>query len=168
MHHTCCCDIYGNAYSFGKNDRGQLGHHDTDLYYQTPDQVLYDDSISGTVKIKYVACARQSTHLLSDSGILYSCGDNNYNQILERHDSHIAFTSRYNKAYPYNILNTSNSIEILSNIVNIYTTHNSDFIVILTDSNKVYTNFDPATHSDTWNEHAADIESILESAINNY
>lgn len=168
MHHTCCCDTYGNAYSFGNNDRGQLGHHDEDTFYQTPDQVLYDDSISGTVKIKYVACGRRSTHLLSDDGILYSCGDNDYNQILERNDSHIAFTSRYNKAYPYKILNLSNSIEILSNVVNIFATHNSDFIVILTDSNTVYTNFDPPTHSPTWNSFAAKIDILLKNAIDNY
>ena len=34
QNHTCCCNIYGKAFTFGHNKYGQLGN-DTDLFKNT-------------------------------------------------------------------------------------------------------------------------------------
>ncbi|XP_015912785.2 protein RCC2 homolog [Parasteatoda tepidariorum] len=65
----------GKPYTWGRNDKGQLGHCDTKRR-DTPTLVdtLKDHNIISA------ACGRSHTLFLSERGIVYSCGDNKMGQ----------------------------------------------------------------------------------------
>jgi len=66
----------GQALSWGRNDKGQLGHGDTITKYEpTP--------ITTPSGVKWIgaACGRGHTLLLTSKGVVYACGDNKCQQL---------------------------------------------------------------------------------------
>ena len=70
----------GFIYSFGHNDKGQLGIGIDDVIQSTPKSIKIssDIFIDQFANIKQVACGGHYTMFLTDDGSVYSCGYNNY------------------------------------------------------------------------------------------
>lgn len=63
-------------YSFGRNQHGQLGHSKLETFDQpTKIEELND------VNIIQAACGRNHSLFLTDTGIVYACGDNTNGQL---------------------------------------------------------------------------------------
>eukprot|EP00457_Paulinella_chromatophora_P000312 gb/GEZN01000312.1/.p1 GENE.gb/GEZN01000312.1/~~gb/GEZN01000312.1/.p1 ORF type:complete len:1435 (-),score=155.12 gb/GEZN01000312.1/:665-4969(-) len=73
----------GAVYSYGRNDRGQLGHGDyTYRYYMSPLLVLWDKGILA----KKVVCGSEHVLLLSEAGYVYSWGRADSGQLGLEHE----------------------------------------------------------------------------------
>ncbi|KAK3611385.1 hypothetical protein CHS0354_036580 [Potamilus streckersoni] len=82
---ACHCAVItkeGKTYTWGRNEKGQLGHGDTDRQ----DLPKLVESLS-TVNIVDVACGRNHTLFLTDKGQVYACGDNKMGQLGLGHQS---------------------------------------------------------------------------------
>lgn len=80
---SSCCACHsviitdeGKAMTFGRNDKGQLGHGDTNTR-NTPE---YVKALEGE-HIVSAACGKGHTLFLTDKGVVYSCGDNKMGQL---------------------------------------------------------------------------------------
>ena len=73
----------GFIYSFGHNDKGQLGIGIDDVIQSTPKslKISSDIFIDQFANIKQVACGKEHTIFLAEDGKVYSCGNNEYGQL---------------------------------------------------------------------------------------
>jgi alpha-tubulin suppressor-like RCC1 family protein len=73
----------GFIYSFGHNDKGQLGIGIDDEIQSTPKSLKLssDIFIDQFANIKQVACGDKHTIFLAEDGKVYSCGNNDYGQL---------------------------------------------------------------------------------------
>lgn len=67
--HVIAIDLYGNVWTFGVNDFGQLGTGDT-IFRERPTLIPLP------FKCKQAACGDMFSVLLSECGAVYVCGDN--------------------------------------------------------------------------------------------
>jgi alpha-tubulin suppressor-like RCC1 family protein len=93
----------GSVYAFGRNDRGQLGLGDLgtrgiDLMEKI--DCFGDSSEYG--RVTHIACGKQHTLFLTESGDVYAAGDNTYGQIGNRAESEKAVKVPTKCALPEN------------------------------------------------------------------
>lgn len=74
--HSVVITAEGKALTFGRNDKGQLGHGNL----ERTDVPTVVDCLSG-FNIVEAACGRNHTLFLTDKGHVYACGDNKYGQL---------------------------------------------------------------------------------------
>ncbi|KAH3779864.1 protein RCC2 homolog [Dreissena polymorpha] len=74
--HSVVIDTDGKAYTFGRNEKGQLGLGHTNRV----DIPTVVDCLS-ECKVISAACGRNHTLFLTDKGVVYSCGDNKMGQL---------------------------------------------------------------------------------------
>lgn len=80
---SCCCAVHsvlitsdGKAMTWGRNDKGQLGHGDL-VTRAAPTLVK---GLEGH-KIVTAACGKGHTLFLTDTGVVYACGENKMGQL---------------------------------------------------------------------------------------
>ena len=73
--HTITLSNDGTAYSFGRNDKGQLGLGHNKHFGPLP------TPISNLPKINMVSCGTRFTVCVDDEGFIWSFGENNFGQL---------------------------------------------------------------------------------------
>jgi len=74
--HSVAISTEGKAYTFGRNEKGQLGQGNQDRV----DKPTLVESLS-PFNIIDAACGHNHTLFLTDKGIVYGCGDNKFGQL---------------------------------------------------------------------------------------
>lgn len=94
--HSVIIDTNGKAYSFGRNEKGQLGQGHLDRV----DKPTVVECLAGYNVID-AACGRNHTLFLTDKGVVYACGDNKMGQLgLGNQTTHVASPQRVNYKGP--------------------------------------------------------------------
>jgi len=116
--HTIIQTTNNSLYSSGINTYGQLGigNNNNQKIFTIIDSALLDISSNSVIK-----CGYDFTFILSDT--LYSCGNNGYSNLINNDFTFFSDTKLFNTSTP-----------VIKNIKN-----GKNFIVLITDDNKIYT-----------------------------
>nr|QBK90101.1 MAG: F-box and regulator of chromosome condensation repeat protein [Pithovirus LCPAC102] len=115
--HTIIIDMDNNAWSFGQNNKGQLGLGHTN-------EIIIPNMIENINDIKMSSCGHSQSLLLTNKGDIYSFGLNNYGKLG------LSYTN-LNK-----IVNVPTQIKLQNKII--YISSGSHYAIIIDDTNTLY------------------------------